>query len=60
MSDSLASVGRHLREHFAGIEPEIASVTFLGVERMDVLRFPFGDGYSYVSLGCSRHPMAEA
>jgi hypothetical protein len=60
VSDPLAAAGRHLRDHFAGSEPDTASVTFLGVERMDVLRF-FADGvYSYVSLGCSRHPMAEA
>jgi len=34
-------------------------VTFLGTERIDVLRFgPDEDGIShYVSLGCSRHPM---
>lgn len=50
----------HLRSHFGGSEPETASVTFLGVERMDVLRFA-GDGrYCYVSQGCSRHPMTEA
>lgn len=59
MSDPQAAVRRHLDEFFDS-EPDVASVTFLGVERMDVLRF-FGDGvYSYVSLGCSRHPMAEA
>lgn len=60
MSDSLAAAGRHLRDHFVGPEPDVASVTFLGVERMDVLRFISGDTYSYVSLGCSRHPMSEA
>lgn len=60
MSDALAAAGRHLRDYFAEPEPDVASVTFLGVERMDVLRF-FGDGaYSYVSLGCSRHPMTDA
>jgi hypothetical protein len=63
--DVLAKVGAHLREHFAraGItaEPEEASVTFLGTERIDVLRFgPDDDGVShYVSLGCSRHPMFD-
>ena len=65
MIDVLAQVGAHLREHFArtGIttEPDQASVTFLGTERIDVLRFgPDEDGVShYVSLGCSRHPMFE-
>ena len=53
MSDPLAA---HLRSHFAG-EPDIASVTFLGVERMDVLRFAHDGLYSYVTQGCSRHPM---
>lgn len=60
MSDPLAAAGRYLREHFAGPEPDVASVTFLGVERMDVLRFAHDGVYSYVSLGCSRHPMVEA
>jgi hypothetical protein len=55
----------HVRGHFRGIgidaEPQSASVTFVGVERMDVLRFgPDRDGvYHHVSLGCSRHPMAD-
>jgi suppressor of fused protein SUFU len=63
--DVLAEVRKHVRDHFArrGItaEPDEASVTFLGTERIDVLRFgPSGDGIShYVSLGCSRHPMFE-
>ena len=47
--DVLAEVRAHLREHFAraGItaEPDEASVTFLGTERIDVLRFgPDDDG----------------
>jgi hypothetical protein len=63
--DVLAKVRAQLREHFAttGItaEPVEASVTFLGSERIDVLRFgPDEDGIShYVSLGCSRHPMFD-
>ena len=60
MSDPLSAAGAHLREHFAGCEPDVASVTFLGVERMDVLRFSTADGHCYVTLGCSRHPMTEA
>lgn len=65
MSDLPEAVRRHLGEHFAsepGSGPETASVTFLGVERMDVLRFgPDPDGvYHYVSLGCSRYPMTDA
>jgi hypothetical protein len=63
--DVPAKVRAHLREHFArtGItaEPVEASVTFLGTERIDVLRFgPDGEGVSqYVSVGCSRHPMFD-
>ncbi len=64
MSQPLAQVREHLTAHFTGLgvdaEPESASVTFLGVERMDVLRWGPADGlYHYVSVGCSRHPMAD-
>jgi hypothetical protein len=63
--DVLAEVRAHLREHFAGAgitaEPDAASVTFLGAETIDVLRFGPDDGgvYHYVSVGCSRHPMFD-
>ncbi len=67
--DVLAEVRARLREHFAqaGIaaEPDEASVTFLGTEQIDVLRFgpdmsPECEGaIHYVSLGCSRHPMFD-
>ena len=65
MVDVPAKVRVHLREHFArtGItaEPVEASVTFVGTERIDVLRFgPDAEGVShYVSVGCSRHPMFD-
>ncbi len=65
MNDVLAAVRAHLREHFARVgltaEPVSASVTFLGAETIEILRFgPDDDGvYHYVSLGCSRHPMSE-
>ena len=65
MSQPLDAVRDHLREHFAGVgidaEPDAASVTFLGVERIEVLRFgPDRNGIAhYVSLGCSRHPMTD-
>jgi suppressor of fused protein SUFU len=55
----------HLRSHFAevgvGAEPDSASVTFLGTEPVEVLRFRGGaEGLvHYVSLGCSRHPMTD-
>jgi hypothetical protein len=65
VSDILARVRARLDEHFVasgvGAEPVSASVTFLGAESIDVLRYgPDGDGvYRYVSLGCSRHSMAD-
>ena len=62
MSDPLARLRDHLRAHFAGLgidsEPDVASVTFLGVERIDVLRFGpdprpgFDDVFHHVSVGC--------
>ena len=65
MTDPLVTVAGHLRAHFASLgmdsEPDVASVTFLGVERIDVLRFgPDPRGVlHYVTLGCSRYPMAD-
>jgi hypothetical protein len=55
-----------VRDHFtrSGIDtaPDSASITFLGLERLEVLRFgPDRNGVAhYVTLGCSRHPMTEA
>jgi hypothetical protein len=70
VTDSLASASDHLRDYFAGVgiesEPDIASVTFLGVERIDVLRFGpdhrvgLEGVFHYVSVGCSRYPMADS
>ncbi|SDU51959.1 Suppressor of fused protein (SUFU) [Gordonia westfalica] len=55
-------VGRHLRERL-GAEPQRASVTFLGVEPIDVLRFVLDDSgpgeLVYVTSGCARHPMTD-
>ena len=69
MNDLPAGVRDHLRTHFesAGIdtEPDGANVTFLGVERIDVLRFGpdlrVGSEslFHYVTVGCSRYPMAD-
>ena len=65
MTAVLDEVRAHVRAHFrsAGIEaePDSASVTFLGVERIEVLRFgpDRGGVIHYVSLGCSRHPMGD-
>jgi hypothetical protein len=65
VTDVLAEVRARLREYFdrigAASDPAVASVTFLGTESIDVLRFgPDGDGvHHHVSLGCSRHPMVD-
>lgn len=65
MTDVLDTVRAAFAAHFtrAGItaEPVGASVTFLGTERIEVLRYgpTDGDVYHYVSLGCSRHPMFD-
>ncbi|KGI69364.1 suppressor of fused domain protein [Mycolicibacterium rufum] len=64
MADVLASVRAHLLDHFAragAAEPDEASVTFLGTDRMVILRFagPGDDVAHYVSLGCSAHPMGD-
>jgi hypothetical protein len=62
VSDSvIASVRAHLTERIGGAAPSAASVTFLGLEPLEVLRFPADadDLVRYVSLGCSRHPMGD-
>ncbi len=60
MTDVLADVRAHLRAHFAR-EPDAASVTFLGTQSFDVLRFgpDADDVIHYASLGCSREPMTD-
>ncbi|WP_084512701.1 suppressor of fused domain protein [Nocardia mikamii] len=37
-----------------------ASVTFLGLEPIDILRIPDGEFVHYVTLGGSRHPMTDS
>lgn len=59
MTQPLARVRAHLDGHFADTEPAVASVTFLGTEAVDVLRYRAGGTTHYVSLGCSRHPMVD-
>lgn len=57
---TLDRVRAHLQAHFTDAEPDAASVTFLGTETIEVLRFREPDGtVHYVTLGCSRHPMTE-
>ncbi|WP_415973522.1 suppressor of fused domain protein [Rhodococcus sp. 077-4] len=61
VSDSvIAAVRAHLVSAIGDENPSSASVTFLGLESLDVLRFGAdADVVRYVSLGCSRHPMAD-
>ncbi len=60
MTQALDHVRAHLRDHFADSEPDSASVTFLGTEPVEVLRFRGTDAVvHYVSLGCSRQPMTD-
>ena len=65
MSDVLAAVRARLDDHFAAAgfmgDPVSASITFLGADAMEILRYgPDSDGvHHYVSLGCSRHPMND-
>lgn len=61
--DVLISVRAHLTERFggSGAAPSSASVTFLGLEPLEVLRFEAGadDTVRYATLGCSRRPMGD-
>jgi hypothetical protein len=56
----VTAVEQALCEHF-GQRPARASVSFLGVEPIDVLRFePIPGERAYLSLGMSRRPMTAA
>lgn len=60
-ADIVERVRTHLTETFAVGSPAIASVTFLGVEPIEVARFP-ADSLAvvrYATIGCSRHPMGD-
>nr|WP_032390449.1 suppressor of fused domain protein [Rhodococcus fascians] len=61
MSESvITAVRAHLVTEIGDDNPSSASVTFLGLESLDVLRFGAdSEVVRYVSLGCSRHPMAD-
>ncbi|HEY7052805.1 MAG TPA: suppressor of fused domain protein [Mycobacterium sp.] len=56
MTDDTADLRARLRAHFA-LDPDIASVTFVGLQPIDVLRFgPDDAGIThFVSVGGSRH-----
>lgn len=53
----MSDLRSRLTAHFDAGEPDVASITFLGLQPIDVLRFgPDAHGVShYVSLGGSRH-----
>jgi hypothetical protein len=56
----LDAVDAALVRHF-GSTPSRASVSFVGVDPIEVLRFePIPDERAYLSLGMSRHPMTPA
>lgn len=60
-SDVEAKIIAHVTE-LVGSTPQRASVTFLGVEPIDVLRFaPATEGQDlvFVTVGCARHPMSD-
>jgi Suppressor of fused protein (SUFU) len=57
--EDLASVETSVRAQL-GVRPERASVTFLGVAPIEVLRFDLGDECLHVSLGMSRRPMTSS
>lgn len=42
-----------------GAQPQKASVTFLGVEPIEVLRYAVGSELVYLTCGCARHPMSD-
>ncbi|MFD9358499.1 suppressor of fused domain protein [Streptomyces sp. NPDC060031] len=58
MAEILALVEARLRSTFG--EPDArAAVTFLGTDRIEVLRFAEGDLVRYATLGMSAHPMTD-
>jgi hypothetical protein len=59
VTQPLDHVRAHLDSHFGDAEPDVASVSFLGAEPMNVLRYRVDGTMNYVSLGCSRHPMLD-
>jgi hypothetical protein len=57
-SGVLETVEAAYREHFE-VAPDRASVSFVGVEQIEVLRYADGVRVHYASLGMSRYPMAD-
>lgn len=60
--DVTAAVRAHLLAELGaptGTAPLVASVTFLGLEPIEVLRFDSDDAVDIATLGCSRHAMGD-
>ncbi|GGK47399.1 suppressor of fused domain protein [Nocardia camponoti] len=59
--DVLSAVKSTVLDHF-GVTPDAvdsASVTFLGLEPIEILRIPGDGAVHYATLGGSRHPMGD-
>jgi len=59
-ADVLAAVEEQLRDSL-GRDAARGGISFVGVDRVDVLRFPgpVPGAVRYVTLGMSRHPMTD-
>ncbi|MFI6868636.1 suppressor of fused domain protein [Nocardia sp. NPDC050406] len=57
--DVLDEVRAGVLGHFGVDSADSASVTFLGLEPIQILRIPAGDVVHYVTLGGARHPMTD-
>ncbi|GAB4588592.1 suppressor of fused domain protein [Nocardia sp. IFM 10818] len=57
--DVMKQVRARTLGHFGVESADAASVTFLGLEPIDILRIPDGEFVHYVTLGGSRHPMTD-
>ena len=57
-SEVLSAVEAAYRQHFE-VAPARASISFLGVEPIEVLRYGDGERDHYLSLGMSRYPMTD-
>jgi hypothetical protein len=57
-ADVLTVVETAYRQYFEA-EPNRASISFVGVDTIEVLRYAEGDLQHYLSLGLSRYPMTD-
>ncbi|MEU0543775.1 suppressor of fused domain protein [Nocardia sp. NPDC005978] len=57
--DVIDTVRAGVLGHFGVQTADAASVSFLGLEPIDILRIPDADLVHYVTLGGSRHPMTD-